>query len=75
MTEYRREQLLRERAKRLDLIASKRKQPFYKAAPGWMIIDARTNAVLAGSENGHAFELTLSQAEAFISDMEKNADE
>ena len=75
MTEYKREQQLRERAKRLDLIASKRKQPFYRAAPGWMIIDALTNAVLAGAENGHSFELTFSQAEAFISDMEKNTDD
>lgn len=75
MTEYRREQLLRQRAEKLDLIASKRKPPFYRAAPGWMIIDARTNAVLAGAENGFGFELTYSQAEAFISDMEKAADE
>ena len=74
MTEYKREQQLRERAKKLDLIASKRKPPFPAAAPGWMIIDRRTNAVLAGAENGHAFELTFEQAEAFISDMEK-ADE
>ena len=75
MTEYRREQQLRERAKKLDLIASKRKQPFYNAPPGWMIIVARTNAVLTGAENGHAYSLTLKQAEAFISDMEKNTDE
>ena len=75
MTEYRREQELRERAKKLDLIASKRKQPFYRAAPGWMIIDSRTNAVLAGAETGHTFELTLSQAEAFIAEREKNSSE
>lgn len=74
MTEYKREQRLKSRAKKLDLIASKRTPPFHAAAPGWMIIDARTNAVLAGAETGHAYSLTLEQAEAFISDMEK-ADE
>ena len=75
MTEYKLEQQLKERAKRLDLIASKRKPPFHAAAPGWMIIDRRTNAVLAGAEKGFGFELSYSQAEAFIADMEKNADE
>jgi hypothetical protein len=75
MTENRREQKLRERAKKLDLIASKRVPPYFSATPGWMIIDSRTNAALAGTENGHAYSLTLEQAEAFISEMEKNADE
>ncbi len=75
MTEYKREEQLRERAERLNLIARKRNHPFYRAVPGWMIIDANTKAVLAGAENGHTFELTYTQAEAFISEQEKNTDE
>lgn len=75
MTEYKREEQLKERAERLNLIARKRNRSFYREAPGWMIIDANTNAVLAGAENGHTYELTYTQAEAFISEREKNADE
>ena len=66
MTEHSREQKLRQAAVRQGLIARKRVSPFRNTRPGWMLIDGRTNAVIAGG----GFELSLEQAEAFLADME-----
>ena len=70
MTDNTREQKLRQAAEQQGLIARKRVPPYRNSHPGWMLVDRRSDHVVAGAENGFGFELSLEQAEAFLADME-----
>lgn len=47
------------------LMKSKRRDPRAYDFGGYMIIDARTNGVVRGTETGLSFELSLDDVEAF----------